>query len=707
MTTVQVKGKGVVEFPDNMSPEEISAALKKLEEGMPEKPPLLGAEFKGGANEAILATVSSILAEIVGGVGAAVTAGPEGADTAVKVLEGAREKLTFTPRTKEGEKAVKGIATAAEGITTAVRAPVAGLAAVINPEDPDIASRVLEEGIGGSTAESLFEITGSPLVAAAAETAPTGIAAILTTGVPRKPPVPKGQKISIPKEKPEPKLIPEAKPVAEDVATAIREQRTGQIAKDFAPDIETIEAAKRLGVDLNPEHFSTNAAFQEVARALKAKAGSKLEAAERKALETLAVKADDLTDDLTGGLDKATVSEAIVSDFRTTIGSMEDQADLLYGKVDAAIPKATRVEPNAVRDYLATKIDEFGGDKSLLNSAERLLLKLTESKKGVPNTPTYAALDSVRRVVGDGFNKRTGLFKNDSVGRLRQVYRVLSEDQQSVAEVFGVGELYTSARSVVARRKGIEDQAIQLFGKNLNESLVPKIHLASTSLPKGDVSRFNKLMEALPEARRTEVAAAVLNNLFASGSRRGGTLSQGFASTFVALNRNKAAKDILFRHLPESARKRFDDIGRVFSGIIKANQRPLSNPSGSAAPIVAALEGGNVLKKLYGIGKRAAVAEGVSTSIGVPGAGTAGVVGSVLTKGKTPAVTAADDFLTSPAFRKTIDKSLNGDVPGANAAVVKDPKFRKWVGTLDADTVQRISTLGFIGWLVAEDEEEQ
>lgn len=652
-----------------------------------DEPRSVGQKIAGTA-EGVASLFTSIIALPVSGAVGAAIAPLRGVDAAVTAIEGTQRALTNDPESPEAQAIVGAAGSVGDFLAKIFRAPVALGSAVSTratggsvQDAANAGLRIMEEGIGPTAGSAVTDATGSPLLGAATETVPAAIASVLGfKGVQSK-----GPKITIP-----------AKRTDTDIASDIRKGK--DISGDLLPDAEIIEAARRMGIDLNAEHYSTNVQFQEVARALKARAGTKLEANERRALEALAEKSDKLVDDLGGSADKAAISQSILDDFTGTIDEMAAQADLLYTKVDNAIPKATRIEPDNVKNYLTEKITDLGGDLTLLNGAEKQLIALTRDGA----TPTYAALDRVRRNVGDGFSKRSGPFKDDSLATLRQVYNALSEDQQAAAQAFGVGDVYQSARSIVAKRKAIEDQAISLFGREVNGSLVTKLRTASAALVKGDVSRFNKLIEALPEARRAEMAATLLDDLFSSGSRRGGQLSNGFVPAFQGLNRNKAAKDALFKYLPDDARQRFDDIGKVLTAIVESNKRPLSNPSGTAAPIIAAFEDGTMLQKMYRFGRDAAVAEGASSSVGFPGAGTATVTARAMQK-KSSGVEAADRFLTSPEFQRAVSKAMNGGTLEANSIATQSPGFRDWLGQFDQQTQQRIINVGVISWLTSDE----
>lgn len=479
--------------------------------------------------------------------------------------------------------------------------------------------------------------------------------------------------------------------------------RTEAAALKAAPDVATVESAQRLGVDLNPEHYATNLEFQSVARALKSESGSTLAANEVRAIQEVSAKADEVVTDLGGALDRGALSEDLVQNTRATIGDLQEKANLAYTEVRAAIPAQTRVQMDGIQAHLDAQLADLGGDAKLLTSAEKKLAGAV--KRAGEEGLTYAALDRIRRDVGDGFNKNRGPFADNDVRVLREIYEVLSETQQGVAEAFGVGETYTAARGLVAKRKGVEDDAVSLFGRNLNNTLVQKFKTAAAGVAKGDVTALNRLMEPLSEARRAEVAATVLGDLFTGTSRGVGQATPAFGKTWEALNRSPTAKKALFRHLPEGAEKRFDDIGRVMLAIERSNRKPLANPSGSAAAIVNAINNGTVASRVITAGKRV-IADVAGTAAGV------GPIGTItrIVRGKQDApsqAAAVDAFLASPEFNSGISRAIAGDVAEGNRIIQNSPRFKRWLaeGGLDESTLANIANTGFIGWVSGQEEQ--
>lgn len=696
---------------------------------IPQKKPKKQFSVPAQIGEGVVSVGRKALAEPLSGLAGLFSLPFVGVDTAARNIESVKDFIGGEPaETPVGSTIERAVGRVGEGALTATRSipaamatsggdPEETLAQVLAERDvtpqarEEVRQQITQEGVGPFLGESTFEATGSPGLAATAEAVPTGIASLFVFG--RRPaakpttqrpdtsrPTPVveqniGASVGRPTLDPPVDVTPQSIKIVEN----LKRGKTQKVVDDVVPDVEIVESARRLGVDLNPEHYSTNIAFQDVARALKNQPGAKLQVSEQAALTALRNNADDLIEDIGGSLDRAAVSESIRLDIANQIGSIRLKEGGLYDQVRGGVPVRVKVKTERIKSYLDEGIADLGGNKALLAKPQKDLLRMIKSAKG--GTVTYGALDQVRKNIGSGY-QRKGPYKDLDSATLDEVYGVVSDTQNSIADAFGVGDIYAGAKELTVKRKGLEDVSIALFGRNLANSLVPKIRQSATGLTKGDISAFNKLMDAIPAGRRSEVAASVLGELFAGGSRRGGQLGQGFVASFEALNRSPVARDLLFKHLPKAAKQRYNDIGRVLTGIVKSNQKPLSNPSGSAGPIIQAFNDASAIRKVYEVGKKVVPAEALSTSLGLPGAGTAGTVGAVLAKGKTPVLVAADDLLTSPAFTKAVQTAIDGDIAKANKIVEGSPQYKRWIKIADENSAGEIARLGFITWLTEE-----
>ncbi len=653
--------------------------------------------------EAGLQMVTGSAAEPVAGLAGLLSMLIPGAPPAGDVVRSVRENMTYQPRTEAGQQFTPNLV---EDVISAT---------------PELIKRPAGAGMKkySQLEQSLADQYG-PEVGAAMATLPTAILEAIPAGLAIKkmrnaeraapPQFPPANPPNTP-----PAAPPSLPPLQEQIVTPAQTQaligdiRTGQagkIAPSVNPDDQILRDAEALGISLNPSHYSTNRAYVDMEQALKSRPGSLLQTQEEKAIIDLGNKADELIEQFDGSKDKSEIDETLRTQFSGTINELETLSDSLYKKVDDAIPKATRTNPNATRAFIEGQINDLGGDESLLTTAERQLRNLTIDKvdgKVVEKSPTYAALDRVRRDIGSALGSRSGPFKDDDTGQLRQLYSVLTEDQEKMAKAFGVDAEFKDAKALVAQRKKLEDQAITLFGRELQGSIIPKMRSAATALTKGDISKLEGMMQSVPEARRGEVAATLLNDLFSLGARRNAPIGQGFVSAFEGLNRNAGAKAALFAYLPKGAQERFDMIGRVATGIYKS--KALENSSKTARDVLAALDDGGMLAKLYSVGKKVVAAEGVSSSVGLPGVGTAATVASEMAKAPSSVTKVADELLTSAAFRDAVIESAAGK--GAKQAkLVNTPEYNRWLKAQNPSIKAEIGAIGFIPWLTSSTERE-
>jgi hypothetical protein len=657
-----------------------------------------------GVGEAALAIGSGIVAEPIAGLVGIGSAVMGGAEAGAKTVEETKEALTYEPRTEEGKEDIQAVGEFMQPVGEAFKSaedflgdigyeiagPAGGAAGATIPT----ATLELLGLKGIRKVRGPNKITGIPDDVILdlekrgldiGDVSPSGLAKIqskIKEGISKK-----AEDIKPPEKK-----------QYETILKNIERNKLKKSAGEVMPDQEIVDAAKELGIDLNPSHYSTNKAYMEVEQSLKSRPGSMLSARELKAIDDLGSRADSLINDLGGTTDKSLIDLKVKNEIAGSIDSLSELAGTAYTKVDSAIPKATIVDAPTSKAYINQIVDDLGGDVSRLSPAEKDLYNLSKNEK-----ITYSALDRMRKNIGRGFKKQ-GIYKDEDAGLLKQAYRQISEDQQKVADAFGVGDDYSLGRKLVADRKTIENQSMALFGREVNKSIIPQMKQSATALTKGDISKFNKLIKALPESLREEAAVTMLGHLFVQDARSATGLSQGFVKAFEGLNRNKQAKAELFKYLPEESRRRFNNIGKVATGLYRS--KALKNTSRTALDLIAAMDDGGMFRRLTDTGRKVAMAEGVSTSVGLPGAGAAGVLGTILARGRKPASEAADAFITSEKFSKAIKEAAEGNVKSANEMIKKSPKFKNWVKFANKGDAEAIATVGFIPWLTGQTEEE-
>lgn len=655
------------------------------------------------AGEVALAMGTGAIAEPVAGSVGLATAPFQGLQQGVQNIEATRQALTYQPRSEFGQRAVAGIGQLMQPIAQPLQA----------------ASQYLGER-GFQTGGPALGTVGETLIPAAMEIIP-GISAMKTirargmpepsTQVPLSEAFPSSRTAPEVAQQPEvkaesvgPELAQPTRESVEQVDVGLRGARRGkpeELAAQVRPDVQIMKDAEALGISLNPAHYSTNRAYIDMENSLKSRLGTELASSEERAIRDLGIQADRLIQDFGGYTDRDLLNSTVRSNFSSTIKDLKAKSDFLYDNVvDARIPAEVRVIPENAMGYLEQQKTKLGGDIRLLNRAEKDLARLLKDQN---QPPTYFALDRVRKDVGRALGNEDSPYSSVGKAELAAVYDVLSRDQADVAQAFGVGNDLRDAQQLVRQRKALEEASIEILGRELRDSILPKLTMSATALTRGDTTKLSNLMNALPQELRQQAAATLLGDLFVSGGRRANDMSAGFVSVFRALDRNKSAKDLLFSHLPNEARNRFDMIGRVATGIYRA--KGLENVSRSARDVIAALESGGLIERMYGIGKRAAAAEGVSTAAGIPGVGAAVTVANAIAEKATPAVEAADALLASRQFQRAVQSHAAGASNQAESALKNSPQYERWLRAQNATIRAEIAAIGFIPWLLQTNQE--
>jgi hypothetical protein len=636
-----------------------------------------------GAGETALTMATGAVAEPLAGLYGLVTTPFQGIASGASNVESARSAMTYMPRTETGQRYLQNIGEFVAPVTSRMESA-----------NKYLGEKGYEAGgpVGGAI--------GSSLITAAAELIPGGMAArqlrmrnapaptmppptIATTPVSNAAPIVETSAVNVDRALPD-----------------IRAGRTETLAAQVVPDLQIMKDAEALGISLNPEHYSTSRAFIDMQEALKSRAGSRLSINEDKAISDLGRRADQLIADFGGFTDRDLLNQQVQSTFKNTIDGLEANAKLLYDSVDAVIPDDAKVIPNITLNYMNEQIRRMGGVEGL-SVQEKKLFDLINGD--IP--PTYARFNRERQLVGMALNGKESVYSSIPQGDLKRIYGAMSNEQVNFADAFGVGDDLRDANKLVSQRKDIEDSSIELLGRELQNSIIPKLTGAASGLTRGDAMKLRSLMDALPEELRGQAAATLLGDLFVAGGRRSSEMSGGFMNTFSALNRNATAKEALFAYLPMEARERFDMIGRVATGIYRAKN--LENKSRTARDVIAALESGGLISKMYGAASDIAKAEGVGTVVGAPGVGTAAVVANKITSRATPAVEAADQLLSSPVFRQAVQNHMSGATEQADALLRSTPEYKKWLSAQNGTIRAEVTAIGIIPWLTTDRQEQQ
>lgn len=472
---------------------------------------------------------------------------------------------------------------------------------------------------------------------------------------------------------------------ADDIAKALLGEDQMQLAAqvDVSPEL----LAARETLDLKepglPSALSKNLAYREREQALKSIPESPLKRQEYNAITELQQKADDLITQYGGTTEKATLSESLINETQDTIKNLSAKASSAYDDIRSQVSPQERVNFSLVRNYINNELENLAGNADLLSPLEKQLLKMSEGDV------TYHAADKMRKRIGATLNKESDVYASETEATLKQLYGLLTEEQEQVAKPI-VGDGWEAAKELVKQRKALEDASINMFGKNLSEAFMPKIGQAMQQLSKGQYKKFDELIASVPKERRSEVVTSALNDVFTMGSRKEKQLSlPGFSDWYNSIKSEPALKNRIYKYLDPELRKSLDALGDVANGIRKARESEITTGRLMASPtVISGLTdaiGENFLSKLPGfIGK---------------------TVAGTMKEAKSAPEKAAMELLSDPLFIKNIKALAAGQAKKAQEyerQLMRKREFREFAGSLSQEQLRALTLSGLNQWLTEE-----
>ena len=532
-----------------------------------------------------------------------------------------------------------------------------------------------------------------------------------------------------------PRVSPNVPPInpmsAEELASTARTAAKGGfgsgkatkvLAEEAALDPELVEAAENLGIReyLQPDHLTTNQAFREMAQAVKSVPGSTTRASEIEGLVQVGKRADDLITEIGGMTDLSQMSQEVRTNLAGTVDALTKSADAAYLELRKKVPATATGAADTVLDFIKERVKNLGGRKQSLSKLEKYILYNMRATPIKPppsafeslrnagfilnpkeldlappvvkyKLPTYELMDDVRQVIGRAIEGQ-GPFKDAETGAAKNLYKLIEEDQFALANKFKYGTEYRAAKDLVSVRKGVEDDMISLFGRQLDQSIVGKLATATTSLSKGDGDKLVKILTAIPESIRPMVAASALNTAFGKSTQNGTLNFNTYANWYEGLKKNKQAYAALMNNLPPTARRSLADLYKVSNGIRMATRERIT--TGRLQVVQEALQGADsLMNNIFGVARRVLISapiEGFTSIIGLPGAGLAAGLTSALNKSVKPdVIKKADELISSPSFiRLVTGVATEAPVTNPIRRVAMSKEFRSF-----ADAVKLPKTL--------------
>lgn len=412
-------------------------------------------------------------------------------------------------------------------------------------------------------------------------------------------------------------------------------------------------AAERLGMDLPFDVFSDNPQVRAAVGLTRSVAGGEAEAAWVNTVRTAIGKADDVVQQfdaafIEGRPAPGATSQRILDSLNSTRTQLFNDADVIYKRVDATIPKTSTVQFPRLTQTLDDVLAEVG--EKGLSAQEKKLYELATDP-----AVTYGRLLREKNLIGQAMAGKESPYGNMAAGDLKRLYGALAEDQlTNVGQIGGdaLRQELRAANLLTAKRKALENRIVGAFGKESDGSVATLMQSAIKSAAKGDAAQFNKLIKVVPPELRKETIATALASVASSGraAQEGAFGFAEFAKTYRGLRANPPVYKQVIEVLGKDADPVLRDLFEISRRITDARAQVLTTGKANQA-LVEAMKAEGLIGKVMQSTTAQRVVTGAASAI--PGGGfVAPDIVQFMSKGNADAVKAAGKLFASDDFQK-------------------------------------------------------
>lgn len=496
-----------------------------------------------------------------------------------------------------------------------------------------------------------------------------------------------------------------AEPVSDEVVELAR-QATGsgmnprtrtarrKLAELAAVDPEAAAAVQRLGVDLPPDVLSENVQLRNLTGLARSQVGSEAETGWQGTAGRAAARVQGVLEEVGATNDLAQLSENVGARITATMDDLGKQANALRAEVDAVISPSAAMDAPALRARMTQTVDELGGSEKAadaLNPLERRLMRLIDSE----DPPTYAYFERIRRDIGEALDKGRGPFADIDQRTLGEYYAALKSDRLDFVRTVAGDEMadkMAASNALYSQMYEARAELVDLFGKDLQGGIVPRLRTALTTGSKGDIKALNQALSRIPEDMQGDVLlSGIMAESMSKTGAHGGFSFTNFAKLYRGLQNNKPIIAKLGKAVGPERMQILTDLYAVGRRIADAESRVIRTGKANQAQLATINADSFVSHFLKQWGARAAGAgAGAATGTGPLGMATGATIGEALSRMFSSSASRTDQLhrvLSSPQFRDTVERVAEGDTsPGVLNRLANSNAFVTFARATGLDT---------------------
>lgn len=318
--------------------------------------------------------------------------------------------------------------------------------------------------------------------------------------------------------------------------------------------------------------------------------------------KNLGASVDDLADDLSVNASGTKAGARIESGIKTFVDEFKTSQGNLYGKLDARMPKDTRVDMTNTLNKLSELNSDIPGAPELSKFFKNSTIQgiegaIKSDTKDFTQRLPYEALKKLRTLVGQELENTT-LTSSVPRSKWQALYASISKDLSEAAREAGPEAQAAFKRANDYTRAGHERIGVfldRVVGKDTPEKIFQAA--VNPSEIKEGASTINAVMRSLPKDDRAAVQAAFLKRLGVATPGKQNELGEVFSPETFLTNWNKIspeAKRVLFADGSGQLRSDLDTVARVAANL-REGSRVFSNLSGTQPALSAQAAGGGAM----------------------------------------------------------------------------------------------------------------
>lgn len=456
-------------------------------------------------------------------------------------------------------------------------------------------------------------------------------------------------------------------------ARAAREELRAAVQAD--PTI--VQQAERLGLELPADVFSANVQLRNLAGLARSQPGSEAQTAWQQTLADSAQKVETGLTELGASRDLAGLSDQVFTRLNNDMEALARQGNDLRESVNANLNLESRVEANNLASVIGETIAELGGPaeaRQAMTTQERMLMDALGIGSDTPKQPTYAYLDRLRRDIGRALERRDGPWADTDEATLNRYYAALAQDRvahverelgrEAADQLARSNEVFTS---MYAARREMTD----LFGRDLDRGIGAAIRGSVAQGGRGDASGVRRLMAAVPEDMRNEVA---FSGILANARQRGGEGGFSFANfrnTYRAIRENGPVYQELAKNMSPQQREFLEDLYAVSRRIADGESR-IERTGRALSPVAREINAQSLTQRIIdqattrGVGAMVGGVGGTAMgdiTLGVPLAVGMEAGLAALSRGSASNLDRVNSLIGSAPYREVVDAAASGADP--------------------------------------------